>query len=461
MKRNFTREYKLFDGYEKVHNKSEYIIEKFNLTKDSISILVDKLDYYELCDYFEVKPQVLRIILNKFNILKTKTHCRNCGKLCLDLVKYNNMLGCSKECCDKLYKDFLDKESKELPVSTKLKISEAVLNKYKLMYGDIWYNFKYDENYRYAKLEELKEKYKRKLHIDEIASELGLSVNSIRHELAKEEYDEYIYRKYYNTKENSLEEILASLGFNHNSHRDFSLRFSNDTIKFPDYYNEDEHIVLEFNGIYWHKDEGEYHRFNKLSKDIHQLYEWMYEYNNYGYKLCVIWEDGLDEFFVNIPKSLDELLEKYEVKKKYDFYVAGPFFNEDQLKSMEIVESILTKYNKTMFRPRYDAGKIDLLHASNYDCYQTFRNDLLGIEASKVILANTTFKDSGTSVEIGYADNLKHTDIWLLNDNETSGKMVNLMLAQAADNSFSSYNELDEYLSKDTDEEFRSQFDIE
>ena len=35
------------------------------------------------------------------------------------------------------------------------------------------------------------------------------------------------------------------------------------------------------------------------------------------------------------------------------------------------------------------------------------------------------------------------------------------MLAQAADNSFSSYNELDEYLSKDTDEEFRSQFDIE
>ena len=128
---------------------------------------------------------------------------------------------------------------------------------------------------------------------------------------------------------------------------------------------------------------------------------------------------------------------------------------------MSKIESILEKHGKTMFRPRFDAGKIDLANASVYECYQTFKNDTLGIIMSKTILANTTYKDSGTSVEIGYAYSVDHTDIWLINDTETSGKKVNLMLAQAADNSFSSYDELDEYLSKDTDETFVSQFEIE
>lgn len=461
MERKFKREYKLFEGYSNIHNKTDYIITKFELDEAKMNKLVNEKDYYELCDYFEIKPQVLRLILNKFNILKTKTHCRNCGKLYLEPIKLKGVLGCSEDCCNKLYDKFIAKQPKKLKISTKDKISESVMNNYREKYGDLWYNFKYDSEFRYYKLEELKNKYGRKLHISEIAAELGLSTNSIRHELAKEEYDEYIYRKYYNMKESSLEKVLSSLGFNYNCHKEFSLVFSDGKVKFPDYYNEEEHIVFEFNGEFWHKDLTEYNRFSIVERDIVQMYDWMYEYNSKGYKLCVLWESDLEDFLQNTPKDINELLEKYEVKKKYDFYVAGPFFNEEQLESMSKIESILENHNKTMFRPRFDAGKIDLANASNYECYQTFKNDTLGIIMSKVILANTTYKDSGTSVEIGYASLVNHTDIWLLNDTETSGRKVNLMLAQAADNSFSSYNELDEYLSKNTDETFVSQFEIE
>ena len=461
MKRNLKRKYKLFEGYDSVHNKTDYIITKFKLDEDKMNKLVNEKDYYELCDYFEVKPQVLRHLLNKYNILKTKTHCRHCNKLYLEPVKSYGMLGCSEECCKKLYDKYIDNQPKELNVSTKEKISESVMNSYREKYGDLWYNFKYNSEFRYYKLEELKEKYRRKLHMSEIAAELGLSVNSVRHELVKEEYDEYIYRKYCNMKESSLEKALSSLGFKYNCHREFSLAFSDGKVKFPDYYNEEQQIVLEFNGEFWHKDLAEYKRFGIIERDIVQEYNWMHEYNSKGYKLCVLWENDLEEFLQNVPKDIDELLERYEVKKKYDFYVAGPFFNEEQLESMSKIESILEKHGKTMFRPRFDAGKIDLANASVYECYQTFKNDTLGIIMSKTILANTTYKDSGTSVEIGYASLVDHTDIWLINDTETSGKKVNLMLAQAADNSFSSYNELDEYLSKDTDETFVSQFEIE
>ena len=56
MKRNLKRKYKLFECYDSVHNKTDYIITKFKLDEDKMNKLVNEKDYYELCDYFEVKP---------------------------------------------------------------------------------------------------------------------------------------------------------------------------------------------------------------------------------------------------------------------------------------------------------------------------------------------------------------------------------------------------------------------
>ena len=45
--------------------------------------------------------------------------------------------------------------------------------------------------------------------------------------------------------------------------------------------------------------------------------------------------------------------------EKISFYVAGPFFNDEQLSSLETIEALLNKHNFSMFRPRIDAGKLD------------------------------------------------------------------------------------------------------
>lgn len=253
----------------------------------------------------------------------------------------------------------------------------------------------------------------------------------------------------------NLETYLASFNIYKN---DVYFEFNNTFVK-PNYINSN--IVIDIYNLKNNIDKIGYKQFNIISKDIHEIYEKMYIYNKLGYLYCVIWEEEIEQLLNNKPKTIDDFISLCEIKKKYDFYVAGPFFNEEQIKSMEKVETILNKYNKTMFRPRFDAGCIDLKTSTNKDCYITFKNDLLGIESSKIILANTTYKDSGTSVEIGYALNIPHVDIWLINDIKTSGKKVNLMLAQAAKNSFSSYKELNNYLDSGLEKQFISNFEIE
>ena len=126
-------------------------------------------------------------------------------------------------------------------------------------------------------------------------------------------------------------------------------------------------------------------------------------------------------------------------------YVAGPFFNEQQIESMEKIERVLEKHSIEMFRPRFDAGQIkEMRNATNEDLKRVFNNDLNGLIDSDMIIANLTFKDTGTSFELGYAHALK-LPVILFNDETVSGKKINLMLAAVADHYFNSIEELSAY----------------
>jgi len=127
-------------------------------------------------------------------------------------------------------------------------------------------------------------------------------------------------------------------------------------------------------------------------------------------------------------------------------YIAGPFFNEDQLKSMERLEDVLRRNHVSMFRPRFDAGQIkNMKNATNEDLRNVFEDDIHGIDTCDFIIANLTYKDTGTAFELGYAY-ATNKPVVLFNEEGISGKTVNLMLAAVADAYYNNLVELSDAL---------------
>lgn len=88
--------------------------------------------------------------------------------------------------------------------------------------------------------------------------------------------------------------------------------------------------------------------------------------------------------------------------KKYDVYVAGPFFNQEQVEVMEKLEDILRKNGFKMFMPRIDSVNLGL-DKSEEAKKKAFEDDVNAIEESSFVIANTMNKDLGTLFEVGYA----------------------------------------------------------
>ena len=126
----------------------------------------------------------------------------------------------------------------------------------------------------------------------------------------------------------NLETYLTSFNIYKN---DVYFEFNNTFVK-PNYINSN--IVIDIYNLKNNIDKIGYKQFNIISKDIHEIYEKMYIYNKLGYLYCVIWEEEIEQLLNNKPKTIDDFISLYEIKKKYDFYVAGPFFNEEQIKSI-------------------------------------------------------------------------------------------------------------------------------
>lgn len=87
--------------------------------------------------------------------------------------------------------------------------------------------------------------------------------------------------------------------------------------------------------------------------------------------------------------------------KKYDFYIAAPFFNADQVTRVELVKSLLENKGLTYFSPKDDSAVEDINNPENRK--RVFKLNHDSIDASKGVIAITDGKDPGTLWESGYA----------------------------------------------------------
>lgn len=132
--------------------------------------------------------------------------------------------------------------------------------------------------------------------------------------------------------------------------------------------------------------------------------------------------------------------------KKYEFYLAGPFFNDKQQKCQDRIEELMEYYGKKVFSPRKDAGKLGK-NATKKEMKEVFEADLNAIDNCNILFANVSSKDTGTSVEIGYAL-AKNIPVILYYDPQfTETDHVNLMIALACEGIvLENQDELEAYL---------------
>lgn len=134
------------------------------------------------------------------------------------------------------------------------------------------------------------------------------------------------------------------------------------------------------------------------------------------------------------------------MEKKYDFYLAGPFFNEAHRNAQEKIEMLMDIHKLNCFSPRKDAGTLPQ-DATKKDMLDVFNKDLEAIDNCKALFANISFRDTGTSVEIGYALAKGIPVILFWNKYIHDVDHVNLMIALACKgNVITDWIELDNYL---------------
>ena len=116
------------------------------------------------------------------------------------------------------------------------------------------------------------------------------------------------------------------------------------------------------------------------------------------------------------------------INKKYDFYIAAPFFNPDQITRVELVKSLLENKGLTYFSPKDDSAVENINDPENRK--RVFALNHESISASKGVIAITDGKDPGTIWEAGfaYANNIPVIYIaFTLGENQ----LFNLMIAEA------------------------------
>lgn len=133
-------------------------------------------------------------------------------------------------------------------------------------------------------------------------------------------------------------------------------------------------------------------------------------------------------------------------EKIYDYYLAGPFFNENQLEQQKMIEGLFKDGNKKCFSPRLDAGTLGN-NSTKSDMLSVFYADLDAIKSCKILFANVSFRDTGTSVEIGYALARDIPVVLFWDKDNHDVDHVNLMIALACDgNVIQSKEELETYI---------------
>lgn len=127
--------------------------------------------------------------------------------------------------------------------------------------------------------------------------------------------------------------------------------------------------------------------------------------------------------------NLDKFVEGFiNSKKRYDFYLASPFFTNEQIEREEKVKNELRKSGFTVYAPR-EHGVVGSL-ADRFFVKNTFDSNVKAINDSKMVLSITDGKDMGTVWESGYAYANKIPIVYYA---ETLGENpFNIMLSESA-----------------------------
>lgn len=85
-------------------------------------------------------------------------------------------------------------------------------------------------------------------------------------------------------------------------------------------------------------------------------------------------------------------------------YLAGPFFNDTQLATIELIEKELNRYNLDYFSPRKGGGKIEHLPIKEKmkESKRIYKSNIDAIMKCDILLAVIDGRDTGTIFEMGY-----------------------------------------------------------
>ncbi|MCI1220175.1 MAG: nucleoside 2-deoxyribosyltransferase [Bifidobacterium sp.] len=127
----------------------------------------------------------------------------------------------------------------------------------------------------------------------------------------------------------------------------------------------------------------------------------------------------------------------------FDFYVAGPFFNDAQIHSMERLEAALESSGRKLFKPRFGEEE-NRIHDENWPKL-CFDKDIVGIHDSDAVIANLIDGDTGTMFEIGYAYS-RGMPVYAYYEGVNPSDTINLMIAQSVSEVFAGPDDLAHWL---------------
>lgn len=149
-----------------------------------------------------------------------------------------------------------------------------------------------------------------------------------------------------------------------------------------------------------------------LERIVDEKYEEVFPHNGYEKDIAMMQK----EFRYEVDKSYIENKMTYntseisfydiakdivDISKKYDFYLASPFFNDEQINREETIKKTLRGYGFSVYAPR-EHGIVGSL-TSQESVTSTFNSNVEAINNSRMVLAITDGKDMGTIWEAGYA----------------------------------------------------------
>ena len=126
--------------------------------------------------------------------------------------------------------------------------------------------------------------------------------------------------------------------------------------------------------------------------------------------------------------EIKENMVKYSDDNRIKVYLAGPFFNEEQIERINYIEDLLDKYDYDIFSPRQ--ASLIKPGCSKEDMIKTFEGNTFNIDKSDFVLAILDGNDTGTMFECGYAYAMKKPVLYF-NETRPEEKGPNLMLAMS------------------------------